>query len=223
MTADQIFALGQQDFQKGDYDEAELAFNRLLLTFPNYGRAPEARFLLARTHFRKKEYVLAASEWRRFLDRFPSDSAAPSAALGICRANAALSPNPQRDQTYTEQALTVCQNAVKDYVGTPAADSAGAIVTEMRAKLATKLYDIGDYYYQRNLYDSAIIYFQMVDDQYGDTGVAPRAVLGIMNAYKKIGYDDLAKEARDRLLSTYPDSPEAKGLAASGTAESRGP
>lgn len=222
LTADEIHALAQREFDEGDYEDAIEALNRLLLTFPNYDRAPEARFLTARAHFEEEEFISAASEWTRFLDRYPAHAAAPEAALGICRANSALSPDPQRDQTYTEDALAYCRNVVVDYPGDPVAEEAGRIIDEMRAKLAQKLYEVGDYYFSRDLWDSAIIYFQAVDEQYGDTEWAPRAVLAIMRAYQEIGYDDLAQEARDRLLNVYSESPEAQALANDGVGEETG-
>lgn len=222
LTAGEIHALAQTEFDKGDYDDAIEALNRLLLTFPQYERAPEARFLMARAHFQEEEYISAASEWTRFLDRYPTHAAAPEAALGICRANAALSPDPQRDQTYTEQALTVCRNVVQDYQGDPVAAEAAEIANRMRAKLARKLYEVGDYYFSRDLYDSAIIYFQLVDERYGDTEWAPRAVLAIMRSYEAIGYEDLAEEARDRLLNVYGTSPEAQRVANGVAADTTG-
>ena len=220
LTADEIHALAQREFDEGDYEDARQALNRLLLTFAQYDRAAEARFLLARAHFEDEEYISAASEWTRFLDRYPTHAAAPEAALGICRANAALSPDPQRDQTYTEQALTICRNVVQDYPGDPVALQAAEIANDMRGKLARKLYEVGDYYFSRDLFDSAILYFQMVDEQYGDTEWAPRAVLATMRAYEEIGYEDLAQEARDRLLNVYGESPEARTVAAEAAAAS---
>lgn len=222
LTADEIHALAQREFDSGDYDDAIEALGRLLLTFPNYDRGPEARFLLARAHYEEEEFILASSEWQRFLDRYPTHAAAPEAALGMCRASAELSPDPQRDQRYTQQALVVCRNVVQDYPGDPAALEAARIANAMRGKLAQHLYEVGDYYFSRDLFDSAIIYFQMVDEQYGDTEWAPKAVLSIMRAYEEIGYEDLAQEARERLLNVYSDSPEARDLVNGGAEEARG-
>ena len=57
----------------------------------------------------------------------------------------------------------------------------------------------------------------MVEEQYADTEWAPRALLGIMNAYEEIGYEDLVAETRQKILDSYPTSEEARGLASGAT------
>jgi hypothetical protein len=42
------------------------------------------------------------------------------------------------------------------------------------------------------------------------------ALLGIYRSNKAVGYDDLAEEAKKRLLEEYPDSPAAAELRANG-------
>lgn len=205
-----VFRLAQQELAEEDWGNASETLDRLLISFPDFERAEEAQFLLAEAYFRDEQYITAASEYARFLDRYPGSSRAPEAALGICQADEALSPITQRDQTYTDQALSVCRNVVTDYPGHPAAAEAAAIANGMRAKLARKLYDNGGYYLRRNLYDSAIIYFEDVVEQYPETEWAPRALASIIEAYTAIGYEDEVETARNRLLSQYPDSPEAK-------------
>jgi outer membrane protein assembly factor BamD len=212
-TADQLYATANTAFDSGDHNEAQRALDAFLISFPSDERAAEVRMKLAESYFVDAEYVTALSEYQRFIDRFPSHPSAPDAALGMCRASAAMSPSIQRDQAYTEEALQVCGNVAADYPGTPAAAEATRTASEMRIKLAQKLHQIADYYYRRNFNDSAIIYWQMVEEQYADTEWAPRALLGIMNAYQEIGYEDLVAETRQKILDSYPDSAEAREVA----------
>jgi outer membrane protein assembly factor BamD (BamD/ComL family) len=86
----------------------------------------------------------------------------------------------------------------------------------MRLKLAEKDYLNASFYFRRKLYDSALIYFEFVARDFGDTEWAPRALLGIYRCNKAIGYDDLADEVKERLLSLYPDSPAAAEVRANG-------
>ena len=218
VAASELFAIAQDAFEIEDYQEAQQAFDRFLLSFPSDDRAPQARMMLAESYFLDEQYITALSEYRRFLNRFPDHASAPDAALGTCRSSAALSPNIQRDQSYTTAAEDVCGNVVADYPGTPAADEARETAQQMRLKLAQKLHEIAEYYFRRGFYDSAIIYWEMVEEQYADTPVAPTALLGIMRAYEEIGYDDLVEEARQKILDMYPNSEEARGLANSASA-----
>ena len=59
------------------------------------------------------------------------------------------------------------------------------------------------------MWDPAIKYFDFVANLYPETSFAPRALLGLYYSQQAIGYDDLADEARERLLNQYPDSEAA--------------
>jgi outer membrane protein assembly factor BamD len=211
-TADQLYTHAVESFESGKHNEAQRALDQFLITFSTDDRVAQARMMLADSYFRDEEYVTALSEYQRFIDRFPTHPEASVAALGMCRSSTQLSPSIQRDQAYTAEAETVCQNVVSDYPGTPAASEAAALSAEMHLKLAQKLYEIADYYFRRKFWDSAIIYFEMVEEQYADTSWAPAALLGIMQSYEEIGYDDLVQETRQKILDSYPNSPEAREL-----------
>ncbi|MHB1194683.1 MAG: outer membrane protein assembly factor BamD [Longimicrobiales bacterium] len=216
MDAPQLMALGREKFEAQDWDDAIKALDRLLLSFGDATEVADARLLMARAYAGKGDHLTARSEFQRFLDRFPGHAEAPSASLGICSSLVALSPTPQRDQGYTNEAMTLCRNVVVDYAGTPQAEEAARLAGEMRLKLAQKEMLNAEFYFRRRMYDSAIIYYEFVVSLYGDTEFAPRALLGIYRANVAIGYQDLADEAKKRLLEAYPDSPAAAELRVNG-------
>lgn len=209
-----LFNIGQSKFEERDWGDAIHAFDRLLITFGTSDYAPQARLLMADAYFNKGDLLTARSEYQRYLDRFASTGDAPKAALGICRSLAALSPDPERDQAYTNDAIGICRNVVVDYAGTPESVEAADISNQMRHKLAEKEFLNADFYFRRKLYDSAIKYYEFVVQLYSETEYAPEALKGIYLSNVAIGYQDLADEAKDRLLQSYPDSPAAKELSA---------
>ena len=98
MDQDQLYDRAVQAFDEEDWDQAQLAAERLLFAYTSYDREVEVRFLLAETFLNKEEYLSASSEFQRMLDRFPGHPRAAEASLGICRTYGELSPNTQRDQ-----------------------------------------------------------------------------------------------------------------------------
>ncbi|MEX2467630.1 MAG: outer membrane protein assembly factor BamD [Gemmatimonadota bacterium] len=217
MDAPALFIMAQQEADEGDIDNAIRTLDRLLLAHGDWTGVADARLFLGELYFEKEEYLTAASEYRRFLDRYPGHPRAADAALGRCRAFTELAPRPERDQTFTQQALIECGNTAADFAGMPQADEAADLAGEMRATLAEKDYLNGRFYLRRNIPDSAIKYFEFVVERYPDTEYAPLALLGIYHANMAIGYDDLADEARDRLLARYPDSEAASELGPDGS------
>jgi outer membrane protein assembly factor BamD len=212
MTEDELYQVVLQAFDDEDWDRATFAAERLLFGFPAFDREVEVRFLLAESFTMKEEYLSAASEYQRMMDRFPGHPRAADAALGICRSNAALSPHPQRDQAYTLQAMTACENVVADFPGTPQEQEAEAVWQEMNARLGQSLFEQGEFYYRRKMWDSAIIYFEDVLDSFSGTPAAPDALLHLYRCFMEIGWDDRAEEARERLLERYPDSDAAREI-----------
>jgi outer membrane protein assembly factor BamD len=218
MDAEQLYRLAEVELAEGDAENAVEVLERLHLSYGDWERIPDAGLLLAQAHYENDNYLTARSEYRRFLDRFAANPRAPEAAVGECRSLAQLAPAPQRDQTYTEEAINVCANVIVDYAGTPAATEAQQLRSDLRHTMAEKEYLNANHYFRRRQYDSAIIYYQFVVDLYPDTEFAPQALLGLFRANEAIGYSDLAEEARAQLLQDYPDSPEAAELRTNGNA-----
>lgn len=216
MSDQQLFALARQKYESHDWDDATRALDRFFVSFGGSDLAADARLLQADTYYGKGDYLTARSEYQRFLDRYPGNDKAPVAALGMCKSLDQLSPVPERDQQYTNEAITVCRNVVNDYAGTPESREAATIANEMRVKLAEKEYLNAEFYFRRKLYDSAIKYYEFVVQLYSETEYAPQALLGIYESNKAIGYDDLAEDARSKLLEQYPDSPAASTVRADG-------
>ncbi len=209
MDEAQLHDRATQAFEEEDWDEAQAAADRLLFAFTSYEREVEIRFLLAETFMHKEEYLSASSEFQRLLDRFPGNPRADEASLGICRSYAELSPHPQRDQEFTLQAMSACQNVVADFPGTPVEVEAEEIWQRMNGKLGQAVFEEGEFYFRRNLWDSAILYFEDILDAFPGTPAAPNALLYLYRCYVEIGWDDRAEEAKERLLERYPDSEAA--------------
>lgn len=216
MTADDLYALGKEQFDAGDWEDAAQTLDHLLLRVadPSFDKAAEARLMLAQAYYNHGDYLTAQGEFTRYVNRYPGNEEAPEAALGVCRSFAKLSPIPERDQTYTRQAVSVCQNVISDYTGIDdeVAQAAQEVTNEMRSKLGEKVYLNAMQYFDREFWHSSIIYFEAVVDDFGDTKWAPKAIVGMINAYGKVGFDEEVEQWRQTLLNSYPDSPEAKRL-----------
>ncbi len=216
MSGDEIFDQGAREFDAGDWDKAIRAFERFLQDDPTSDRLVQGRIYLARAYFNRKDYITAASEFSRVLDRHPGDPLAPDAALGVCKSYVALSPDIQRDQSYTVQAFNACDNVVQDFGGIEVSGEARTLRDQMEEKLARKTLVAGEFYYRRKLYDSGIIYFNDVLTDYPRSDAAAQALLRLYQSYMAIGWEREAGDARDRLLRDFPESSAAEEIQANG-------
>jgi outer membrane protein assembly factor BamD len=209
LDAETLFRTAQTEYDEGDFDNAIEALERLMITYQTSERMPEARYLLAQSYFAKGEYITARAEYERFLDRYVGNELSAAAALGMCRSLSELAPHPQRDQSFTIEAITICGNVIVDYAGSPESLQAAEIRESLRETMAEKEYLNANHYFRRKQYDPAIKYFEFVVNLYPESDFAPQALLGLYRANEEIGYDDLAQEARERLLREYPESEAA--------------
>lgn len=209
MDAESLFLVAETEFEEGEYGNAIEALERFIVNFQSSPLRAQARFMLAEAYFARGEYITARAEYQRFLDRFVGDDLSPAAALGMCRSLAELAPHPQRDQGFTREAITICGNVIVDYAGSPESLRAADIRESLRETMAEKEFLNAAHYFRRKQFDPAIKYYEFVVDLYPESDFAPRALLGLYRSNQEIGYDDLAEEARSRLLLEYPNSEAA--------------
>jgi outer membrane protein assembly factor BamD len=216
LPADELFAYAERAMEQEEWSEAIGALSRFVTAYPNDENVPEARLAMGHAYVRDGEELSGAAEFIRMLERFPGHARAPEAALGVCEAYAELSPIPQRDQAYTREAILNCDRLLRDYPQSPEAERGREIRHAMVEKLAQKVLDTGRYYFRNRFYDSAMLYFEQVVDEYPETAQAPQALLMLLRAYEEVEWEEEAEDTRDRLLRLYPDSEAARAVANAG-------
>ncbi|MBI4408915.1 MAG: outer membrane protein assembly factor BamD [Gemmatimonadetes bacterium] len=207
---DALFERGIQEYQAKHWTDAIAAFERLALEYPTYTRVQEARFRLADSYFGKKEYLTAATEFVRLATDYPSGAWADDARFKTCESYYRLSPKVQLDQQYTRAAIEHCESLLAYYPNSEFAPRARALVQDLTDKLAEKIFVGAEFYYRNRAFDSAILYYEEVLSQYPRSTLAPRALLRLVQVYDRIGYEEEAEAAKERLLREYPESAEAK-------------
>src|SRR5439155_26096472 len=107
-----------------------------------------------------------------------SDST-PSASYRLGEALFAQARQPDFDQEYTTKAIDQWRSYLDTYPGHWLNPEASRQLLVARGRLATKMLSTGELYLSLKLPGPARVYFERVRDQYGDTVLLPRALLGI--------------------------------------------
>ncbi len=212
LPPDQMFERGTALLREGKYTEAISAFEQFTLQHITHPRIQEARFRLAEAYFGKKEYITAGNEFARLANDYPAGPYADDARFRVCESYYRLSPKTQLDQQYTRSAFDHCQSLIAYFPQSEFAPRAQEIMTELRHKMADKEYQAGEFYFKRNAFDSAIIYYETTLRDYADTPQSPMALARLVEIYKVLGYKEEEEAARQRLLKDYPQSPEARAI-----------
>lgn len=212
LSAETLFETGLTALHEEDWTDAIAYFERFTIQYPAHPRAQEARFNVSQAYFGKEEYITAANEFSRLANDYPAGPWADDARFKVCESYYELSPKPELDQQYTRAALDHCQSLITYYPESEMVPKAQELLDSLRNKLAEKAFLTGEFYYSRNAFDSAIIYYDAAVRDYPQTPTAARALHRLYETYVKLGYDEEAEAAKARLLKDYPTSPEARQL-----------
>ena len=222
LTLESAYAQGMQAYEAGRWGRAAELLGQFVAAAGSDPRLRPALMALARSHVQTRDYISASTEFLRVATEFPAEPDAVQARFGLCDVYHRLSPRPQLDPEYTNAAITYCDSYAALYPNTPEAAQAREWITEMRGKLGEKAYQNGFFYFRRGMYDASVVYFNQVLEEFADTPSAPAALLRLVEAYGRMGYDEEESAARARLLRDFPQSAEARMLPAAAPADSAG-
>ena len=207
---DSLFARGEALFSRGKWNDAATEFDRFILEAPaGDPRASQARFYVAEARYATGEHLTAAREFRRLSDETPNDPLAAEALLRVGDAYADLWRRPELDPSYGQTALATYQELLNRYPGTDAAARAEVRMRELNDQFAYKQYRAALYYLRLKAYDSAILYLKDLVATYPQAEVAPEALLRLVDAYRRLGYQEDVQETCGYLRRFHPG---AEGL-----------
>ena len=215
--ANGLFDRGMAAYRDEEWSDAIRYLDHFVLENPTHPRIQEARYYLADSYYGREEYITAAGRFTRLAEDFPNGEWTDDARFRVCEAYRELAPEPTLDQAYTQGAIDHCQSLIVYHPESEHVPAAREIVAAMENRLARKTFLTGEFYARRQAFDSAIIYYESVLASYPASPAAPDALRGMIDAYERIGYDEEAAAARERLLRDYPESAAARELAGGAT------
>jgi len=173
--------------EKKRYMRAQEEFNSVAIRGLHTDLGDDAQFFLGESYFLNKEYILAIAEYDRLIRRMGFSEYVQKARWRICQCYVEQSPKYYHEQSSTERALSKLQEFLYDYPNTEFHEEALTTITNMRNKLATKLYESGRLYVKMEEYASAIITYEDLLANYYDTELVDDAHLQIVKCHALAG------------------------------------
>jgi len=204
-TLDERMAYGMKLFEKGKYFDAKTQFRVITLSHSGNLDAAKAQFYLGECHFNMKEYILAASEYERLIKVYPGSEWVDDAKHKLGLSYYKLSPKYSLDQAYTLKAITEFQEFLEDYPDSPLNGEVEKDLVAARNKLARKVYESAEIYRKMTYYNSAIIYYNKVLEEYYDTPFAAEALFWIGECDRRMHKHNNALEAFSEFIKKYPN------------------
>jgi outer membrane protein assembly factor BamD len=178
---------------------------------PRDPQVADIRLALAECEFESGAFLEASRQFRRIADDFPDH---PQAAEALLRSGDALSRlwrRPELDPTYGQSAMATYVEVLGRFPTGAVADSARQRIAELNEDFAEKDFKNAEYYYRIRAFDSAIIYYRHVVENYPQSSFSPRAMLRLVEVFGRLGYED---ERRDSCTYLHRFHPDVEGVAA---------
>lgn len=204
---DSLYRLAKSRIRHGKWGDAIKDLERLLLEFaPGDSRIPQARYFLGEAKLGIGSHLEAAREFRRVSDETPNDPLAPEALLRVGDVYTDLWRRPELDPSYGQTALATYQELLNRYSGSPAAARAQERIEDLQERFAYKEYRAALYYFKLKAYDSAILYLKDLVATYPKASVAPDALIKLVDAYRRLGYQEDVRETCGYLRQFHPNA-----------------
>lgn len=210
------FGKAKNLFEKGSYNEAAEAFETVIQTGRGTEYARDGQFFLAESYYEAGRYLLAASEYERFRTLYPQAPRREEVDFKEAYCYYQLSPRFKLSQRYTRTAIEKFQLFNSRYPNSDRVQESAEYITELRSKLARKLYNSAELYMRTDQYQAAIVYYDLTIDRYPESEWAERALVDEINAYVVYADRSVASrqeeryqkaiEAYETFLQLFPDS-----------------
>ena len=160
-------------------DHYQLAIDKLRMIknkFPYSSAAIDAQLRIADVYFIQESFVESAASYEAFKDLHPKHEKTAYAMFRIGQSYYKDIPSTlARDLTPAQKAMEAYYSYLAHYPKGPDASEAAKGIAEIRILLADKELSIGDFYFNREFYDSAKPRYKKIIELYPDTPTAKLA------------------------------------------------
>lgn len=203
---DEYFEFAKKEFDDGKYLKAITDFTIIVLKFSGDPVVDDAQYYLAESHFKQDEYLIAVSEYQKLINDYPESQYVSLAQFKKGMAYYNLSSRAELDQEYTLKAIKELQNFLEEYPDHELEKNAEDYIKELRFKLAKKKLIAARTYRKMGIYDSAIIYYDIILEDYYDSPQAINALFYKAEClYKQKKYID-ARVNFSTFVEKYPNN-----------------
>jgi outer membrane protein assembly factor BamD len=212
-TAEGAFALGEK-YQKDDrFEEALAQFNQVKNKHPYSRYAVEAKLRIADIHYDREDWVEAENAYQVFKEMHPKHPKIDYATFRLAMSFYNQLPTTiDRDLILADKAISSFRETMQSFPSSEYAPQAKEYEAKALKMLAEKEAYIGNFYFVRKDYDSALGRFETLLAKYPGLGLDAMALArAAVSAYK---IQDLGKARSyyEKLMASFPDSVEANEI-----------
>jgi outer membrane protein assembly factor BamD len=210
-TPEGAFAIAEEYDQGERYEEAIRRYTEVKNKFPYSNFATKAELAIADVYYKQESYAEAQVSYQMFKELHPTapQSAYVQFRLGMSYFNQ-LPTSIDRDLTLANDAIFQLSDLIKRYPNSEYVTEAKEKRSAAIKMMAEKEEYIADFYFKREIFESALKRYEGLYNNYRSLGFDAKALSRAAICAKKIGDDSKAKKYRDILARDFADSSELR-------------
>lgn len=199
-----------QEFEKDErFEESLRRYNEVKNKFPYSKYASMAELAVADVYFKQESFAEAQVAYQNFKELHPKHPQVDYVTFRLAMSYYSQLPGTiDRDLTLATNAILVFDEVIHQYPNSKYLQEAKDKKNECTKKLAEKEEYIADFYFKKEIYDSALARYESLLRTYPGLGFDAKALGRASIAAKRSGDLDRAKKHFARLKQKFPGSPE---------------
>ncbi|PWU13681.1 MAG: outer membrane protein assembly factor BamD [Bdellovibrio sp.] len=208
-TPEGAFAIAQEFDQNERYEEAIRRYQEVKNKYPYSKFAVQAELAIADAYFKEESYPEAQVSYQTFKELHPKHANIDYVTYRLAMSFYNQLPETiDRDLSLSQNAMTYFDELVAHYPNSPHVAEAKEKKIDCLKKLAGKEEYIGDFYYIRGKYDSALGRYEQLLKLYANLGFDAKALSRAAICAGRTGELERARGFLGRLKKEFPDSSE---------------
>ena len=193
-TPEGIYAKASEAYKDGNYNKARQYFLRVKEEYPLHEIAILAEIGVADSLYSDDQYVEAEEAYKDFITLHPVNENVPYVIyqMGMCHYNQMEAID--RDQTETIKTRKEWELLIARYPGSKFAIMAEKMLKEVKQRLASREFYVGNFYLKQKKYKAALARFENIAREYNNVGFDYKIEYYINETKAKI-----AEEEKERL------------------------
>lgn len=205
-TASQYFAEGEEFFADEEYEDAIASYEKVSESYQSADLATKAELRIAESRYRHEDYVEAATAFDAFLKRHPGHPETEDILVKTGDSYYQEVLAIDRDQTYTQNALSTYRQLLREYPDTIHRQEAEERIESSLKRLAEREFYIARFYFKTGEYPSAIQRLLDLLSDYPSFGENPETYYILGLAHLRNGDREAGAAALNLLQEKFPKS-----------------
>jgi outer membrane protein assembly factor BamD len=210
-TPDGAFAIAEEFDKDERYEEAIRRYTEVKNKFPYSNFAAKAELAIADVYFKQESFPEAQVSYQAFRELHPKNPQIDYVVfrIGMSYFNQ-LPTTLDRDLTVANEVINTFNELMKKYPDSKYINEAADKKLETVKMLAGKEEYIANFYFKREMFESALPRYEGLMNKYAGVGFDEKALYGAIASSNKLGNSVKTKKYLDDLRRRFPQSEEIR-------------